>query len=69
MCSVASAEDVLLAKLEWYRRGGQVSEHQWTDVIGILRVGGAALDHPYLQRWAAELGVGDLLERAVAEAS
>lgn len=26
---LASAEDTVLAKLEWYRRGGEVSERQW----------------------------------------
>jgi hypothetical protein len=65
---LASAEDVLLAKLEWYRRGGEVSERQWTDVIGILRVGQTRLDFPYLSQWAAVLGVADLLQRAIAEA-
>ena len=35
---LASAEDVLLAKLEWYRRGGDTSERQWDDVKGLLRV-------------------------------
>jgi hypothetical protein len=60
---VASAEDVLLAKLEWYRRGGEVSERQWDDVVGIVRVGRGALDVDYLRRWAAPLGVEVLLER------
>lgn len=65
---VSSAEDIVLAKLEWYRRGGEVSERQWTDVMGVLRAGGTALDLPYLRRGAAELEVGDLLDRALDEA-
>lgn len=65
---VASAEDVVLAKLEWFRAGSEVSERQWTDVVGLLKAGGAPLDQGYLDRWAAELGVADLLERARAEA-
>ncbi len=65
---VASAEDVILAKLDWYRRGGEVSERQWTDVRGVLDVVGEALDVGYLRRGALELEVGDLLERALAEA-
>ena len=59
---VSSAEDTILAKLEWYRRGGEVSERQWTDVAGILRAGGT-LDEAYLRHGALELGIADLLER------
>lgn len=65
---VASAEDTVVAKLEWFRSGGETSERQWWDIVGVLRVGGAA-DHVYLRRWAADLGVGDLLERAIVDAS
>lgn len=65
---VSSAEDVVLAKLEWYRRGGEVSERQWTDVMGVLQVAGSALDLRYLRGGAVELGVGDLLQRALEEA-
>ncbi len=66
---VLSAEDTLLGKLEWYRKGGELSERQWKDVLGILRTQGVALDGRYLARWAREIGVGDLLERAQAEAA
>lgn len=65
---LASAEDVLLAKLEWYRAGGEISERQWSDVLGLLRVQGARLERDYLHRWAAVLNVADLLERAEREA-
>ncbi len=65
--SVASAEDTLLAKLEWYRMGGEVSERQWRDVLGALKVQAGALDLEYLHRWASELGVDDLLERALTQ--
>jgi len=64
---VSSAEDVVLAKLEWYRRGGEVSERQWTDVLGVLRAGAGSLDLRYLRRGAAELGIDDLLTRALDE--
>jgi hypothetical protein len=64
---VASPEDTVLAKLEWFRRGGEVSERQWWDIVGILRVAGG-IDREYLQQWAKPLGVSDLLERAFAVA-
>ncbi len=65
---VGSPEDVILHKLAWYRSGGEVSNRQWRDVLGVIEVQGASLDHSYLLRWAAHLEVADLLERALAEA-
>ena len=65
---VLSAEDVILAKLEWFRRGGEASERQWRDVLGVVRAQGAALDVAYLRQWGAALGVDDLVERALAAA-
>lgn len=63
-----SPEDVVLKKLSWFRSGGEVSENQWNDVRGVLKVQGKTLDLGYLQRWAGELGVADLLEKALREA-
>jgi len=65
---VLSPEDTLLAKLEWYRLGGEVSERQWRDVLGILQVREGELDLDYVRTWARELQVTDLLERALNEA-
>lgn len=62
-----SAEDVLLGKLEWFRAGDEVSDRQWHDILGIVRVQGDALDLEYARRWAHEIGVADLLERALQE--
>ncbi len=64
----ASPEDTVLSKLEWYRLGGEVSDQQWRDVLGVLKVRAGELDLDYLRKWAGELQVGDLLERALAEA-
>ena len=61
---VASAEDVVLQKLVCYRKGNEVSDRQWRDVLSVLEVGGAKLDDEYLDESASELGVADLLERA-----
>jgi hypothetical protein len=66
---VASPEDTVLAKLEWYRLGGEVSERQWRDVLGVLKTRAGELDLDYLHQWAGELKVGDLLERLLEEAA
>ena len=66
---VTSPEDQILRKLDWYCRGGSVSDRQWRDVLGLLTVGGDALEVDYLHETAAEVGLSDLLERAVEAAS
>lgn len=65
---VTSPEDVILSKLERYRMGDEVSERQWRDILGVMKMKSGQLDLSYLRRWAKELGVGDLLERALIEA-
>ena len=66
--NVASPEGIILNKLEWYRMGGEVSDRQWNDILGVLKVQGTNLDMAYLQRWAADLSVTDLLESALVDA-
>jgi hypothetical protein len=63
----ASPEDVILAKLEWYRLGDEVSDRQWRDVLGVLKTQAGELDLEYLRKWATDLKVSDLLERALKE--
>ncbi|HLJ56081.1 MAG TPA: hypothetical protein VKT77_13660 [Chthonomonadaceae bacterium] len=65
-----SAEDAILQKLRWFQMGGGVSDRQWGDVLGMLRVQGAgSLDAGYLRFWAARIGVSGLLDRALANAA
>ena len=66
--NIASPEGTILNKLEWYRMGGEVSDRQWNDILGVLKVQGTNLDIVYLERWAADLSVTDLLERAFVDA-
>jgi hypothetical protein len=63
----ASPENLILSKLEWYRLCQESSTRQWGYVLGVIRVQGETLDLSYLRRWAAELGVSDLLGRALEE--
>lgn len=61
----STAEDIVLAKLEWFRAGGETSERQWRDILGVLDLQGDRLDLEYLKKWAATLGIRDLLQRAI----
>ncbi len=63
----SSPEDTILAKLEWYRLGGEVSDRQWRDILGVLKTRSSELDLDYLRKWANELKVNDLMERALKE--
>ena len=65
---VAAPAHMVVEKLRWYRRGGEVSDRQWRDVLGVLQTSGDRLDLAEMRVWAAELGVDDLLERVLVEA-
>ena len=65
---LASAEDMILHKLDWYRKGNEVSERQWLDVLGVLKVQSDVLDYGYLAEWAEALSLVDLLRRALIDA-
>lgn len=60
----ASPEDTLLHKLVWFRLGNEISDRQWSDILGVLKIQGQLLDSAYLDHWAPLLDVTDLLARA-----
>jgi hypothetical protein len=62
-----SPEDIILAKLEWYFQGGEVSERQWRDILGVMKIRADELDLGYLRKWANELNVSNLMDRALKE--
>jgi hypothetical protein len=66
---VYTPEDIVLQKLRWFRLGGEVSDRQWRDVLGVFAVQGDRLDRAYLRTSAMEIGVVDLLDRALGDAT
>ena len=66
---IASPEDVILQKLVWYKLGSQISERQWNDILGVIKVQGDRLDLNYLGKWAGTLAVADLVDQALRAAA
>lgn len=64
--AIASAEDIVLAKLEWAKMGE--SERQIEDVAGILRIRAGDLDLQYIERWVLELALAREWKTAVHKA-
>src|SRR5262249_41351883 len=54
----ASAEDVIVKKMEYYQEGG--SEKHLRDIAGVIRIQGAALDREYITAWSRKLGLTDI---------
>jgi hypothetical protein len=63
----STAEDIILAKLEWYKNGGEISERQWRDIIGVLSVQLNRINVDDMRKWAKSLGIENLLERALRD--
>ena len=61
---IASPEDVIIKKMEYFREGG--SEKHLRDITGILKVSGSDLDLAYVGRWAALKGVSDVWKAVLA---
>ena len=65
---LSSPEDIILNKLQWYQSSGGVSQQQWKDVLGVLKVQADKLDLEYLKSWASKLNLSDLLNRSFDDA-
>ncbi|MEW6102346.1 MAG: hypothetical protein AB1630_00780 [bacterium] len=65
---ISTPEDTILSKLQWYKMGGEVSDRQWSDVLGVLKVQGRRLDMKYLLCWADKLNLKHLLKKSLEEA-
>ncbi len=64
----ASPEDIIINKLDWYQMGDGVSEKQWLDIIGVIKIQGKSLDKKYLEKWAIKLKLIELLKKAFIDA-
>ena len=60
-------EDIILQKLILDRVGNQISDRQWRDVLGVLKVQSDRLDLNYLNYWAATLKLAELLTQALQQ--
>ena len=58
---VASPEDTILVKLEWFKNSE--SEKHWRDALSILKVSKKNLDYNYIEKWAKELGILDVWKK------
>lgn len=65
---VTSPEAIVIQKLVWYRAGGETSDRQWRDVLGVLKGQRGHLDLQALREQADAMGVADLLTRVCGEA-
>lgn len=64
----SSPGDIIISELQLYELGGKVSERQWLDVVGVIKVQADSLDKNYLQNWTKKLGIHELLKNAFDDA-
>ena len=67
MLWVVAPEDTILSKLEWMK--GRESDIQYADAVGVAVTQWNNLDLEYLRKWAAQLGVEEMLVRLLEEAA
>ncbi|MCA8976554.1 MAG: hypothetical protein KDC98_17670 [Planctomycetes bacterium] len=65
---VTGPEAIVVQKLVWFREGGEVSDRQWRDVLGVLKCQGDDFDLVAAREQAVACAVADLLDRAAIEA-
>ena len=54
--------------IPYYIFSDRVSERQWLDVVGVIKVQGDSLGKDYLAHWSKSLGLYDLLKQAFLDA-
>jgi hypothetical protein len=62
--SFASAEDVIIKKMEFYRDGG--SEKHLRDITAILKINGHQIDRTYIANWVTQLGLNAIWSAVVS---
>ena len=65
---IATPEDLILTKLEWYKLSGG-SEMQFKDALGIYEVQKKDLDLEYIYKWSEHLGVKHLVDKLVEKSA
>lgn len=65
---LSSPEDLILIKLEQHKEAGILPDDQWNDILGVLKVQATNLDLAYLEKWATNLGIADILMQAYVDA-
>jgi hypothetical protein len=56
-------------KIRWFQLGGGVSDRQWSDILGMLKMQAENLDYGYLREWSPRLGLSEALEKAIRMSS
>ena len=62
---MTAPEDIIIQKLVWFGSGGESSDRQWRDVLGVIKLQRNDRDLVDMRRWATDVGVLDLIDRAM----